>query len=205
MMRTSDISPRMFENDFLDFFSRTPWYLVPLVWLPIHTGLVLHATSHGVSPWVTAAAWATGVLTWSLSEYWLHRTLFHWEPDTWWGPKLHFFLHGIHHVHHKDPYRLVMPPAVSLALGAVFYAMFWTVAQIGALGGLSTGWHLGAFSGFVVGYVVYDCMHYALHHFKPRGAWMKRLRAHHMNHHHNNPDRKFGVSNMFWDRVFGTL
>ncbi|MCB9680958.1 MAG: sterol desaturase family protein [Alphaproteobacteria bacterium] len=205
MMRASDISPKMFDNPFLDFFSRTHWLVVPALWLPIAAALVWGATTYGTAWWVIATSFAGGLVAWSLAEYWLHRTLFHWEPQTSWGPFFHFMIHGVHHKWHKDPYRLVMPPAVSLVLGAIFFAVFQGLGLLGTLAGVAMGWHLAGFAGFVVGYVTYDCTHYMLHHFKPRTTYMKRLRAHHMNHHHNDPDHKFGVSSMVWDRVFGTV
>ena len=39
-MRASELSPRMFESDFVDFFSRTPWWTVPLIWVPVSLGLL---------------------------------------------------------------------------------------------------------------------------------------------------------------------
>jgi sterol desaturase/sphingolipid hydroxylase (fatty acid hydroxylase superfamily) len=205
MMRASDVSPRMFDNDFLDFFSRTHWLVVPILWLPISAALCWWASSKGIGAPEIAGTYVAGVLLWSVSEYWLHRTLFHWIPETWWGPKLHFLLHGVHHQWHQDPYRLVMPPAISLTLGAIFYGIIAAVAWVASLLGVPTGWEIGTFAGFILGYVTYDCTHYYVHHFRPTSKYMKRLRAHHMNHHHNDPDRKFGVSTMVWDRVFGTL
>lgn len=204
-MRASDVSPRMFDNDVLDFFSRTHWLAVPIVYLPIVAALVAQGVAVGAPLLAVATTFVAGFVAWTLTEYWLHRTAFHWEPDTWWGPKFHFLVHGVHHVHHKDPYRLVMPPAVSLTLAVVFYGVFWAAAQGLALAGVDPSWHWSGYAGFVLGYVVYDCMHYMLHHFRPRTRWMKQLRAHHMNHHHNHPELKFGVSSMVWDRVFGTL
>lgn len=203
MMRASDVSPRMFDNDFLDFFSRTHWLAVPILYLPFVAWLLWQGAVAGVSWPLAVVAAAFGMIVWSLTEYWLHRTVFHWEPDTWWGPKFHFLVHGVHHVHHKDPYRLVMPPAVSIVLAVVFYACFWLFG-LASSPFVSPSWYLPAYAGFVLGYVQYDCTHYMLHHWKPRTSWMKALRAHHMNHHHNHPERKFGVSSMFWDRVFGT-
>lgn len=205
MLSASDISPKMFENPFLDFFSRTPWWAVPALYLPYAALLVWWGIDAGTGAALAVLMIPTGFVLWTLAEYWLHRTLFHWEPDTWWGPKLHFFLHGVHHVHHRDPYRLVMPPAASAVLAVVFYYTFLALGMAGhSLLGIDPSWYLPCFAGFVVGYVTYDVMHYALHHFRPRSAWMKRLRAHHMNHHHNHPELKFGVSNQFWDKVFGT-
>ena len=203
MMRASEVSPKMFDNEFVDFFSRTHWLVVPALYLPLVLATTWQAWATGLGLIPLVATFAIGFAIWTLTEYWLHRTAFHWEPDTWWGPKLHFFLHGVHHTWHQDPYRLVMPPAVSLVLAVVFYGMF------AAAGGLlapvlGASWYLSAYAGFVLGYVNYDCTHYIIHHWKPSSARMKKLRAHHMNHHFNNPERKFGVSFMLWDRAFGT-
>jgi sterol desaturase/sphingolipid hydroxylase (fatty acid hydroxylase superfamily) len=142
---------------------------------------------------------AGGWLAWTLTEYWLHRTFFHWVPNTSWGARMHFFVHGVHHDWPDDRYRLVMPPAVSGILFVLFMAIFYAV-----LGGV---WMFPFYSGFVFGYTVYDCTHYATHHFKPRSArlkWFKRLASHHMNHHFQHKPRKYGVSTTLWDHVFGT-
>ena len=205
MMRASDVSPRMFDNDFVDFFSRTHWASIPVVFLPIAAVAFGVSVSQGVSLLITLPAFAVGFVLWTLTEYWLHRTAFHWTPNTSWGPRFHFLMHGVHHTHHRDPYRLVMPPAVGLTLAVVFFGMFWGLGQLGASLAIHPGWYLGAYSGFVVGYVTYDCTHYYLHHARPTSSRMKRLRAHHNNHHHNHTDTKFGVSTTVWDRVFGTL
>jgi sterol desaturase/sphingolipid hydroxylase (fatty acid hydroxylase superfamily) len=144
---------------------------------------------------VAAAGW----LTWTLTEYWLHRTFFHWVPNTSWGPRMHFFVHGVHHDWPDDRYRLVMPPAVSGILFVLFMGIFY--ALLGAV------WMFPFYAGFVFGYTVYDCTHYATHHFKPRSArlkWFKRLASHHMNHHFQHKPRKYGVSTTLWDHVFGT-
>lgn len=207
LSRPSEESPRMFESDFIDQFSRTPWLLVPAIHFPIVGAILWHAATLGVPVLTTSLAFVVGAVLWTLTEYWLHRTLFHWTPDTSWGPKFHFYSHGVHHKWHQDRFRLVMPPPISLFLALVFYGLFKGAAALGALAGFGTGWHWGGFAGFVVGYVVYDCMHYILHHWRPRTLWMKKLRAHHMAHHHNPAyaEKKFGVSNTLWDHVFGTM
>jgi sterol desaturase/sphingolipid hydroxylase (fatty acid hydroxylase superfamily) len=50
----------------------------------------------------------------------------------------------------------------------------------------------------------YDLTHYYLHHFSPRSEYGRRLKKNHMLHHFKDPERRFGVSNMVWDKVFGT-
>jgi sterol desaturase/sphingolipid hydroxylase (fatty acid hydroxylase superfamily) len=203
MMRASEVSPKMFENEFLDFFSRTHWLAVPIVYLPLVAWLTWSALAGGVGVLPALGLFAVGFVLWTLTEYWLHRTVVHWEPDNDLGRKFHFLVHGVHHTFHQDPYRLVMPPAVSLSLAVVFYGIF-ALAGAALAPWIGPAAFLAAYAGFVLGYVNYDCMHYILHHWKPKSARMKRLRAHHMNHHHNNPDRKYGVSFQIWDTVFRT-
>ncbi len=202
--KATEESPRMFESDFLDAFTRIPWWVVPLIFAPIVTGLIYVAMAvQGVALAFVAVQFAAGFVVWTLAEYWLHRTLFHWTPDTWWGAKFHFILHGVHHDWFKDRYRLVMPPAVSLALAAVFFGSYWAIAQAAAPLA-DPSWVYAFMAGKIVGYVNYDVTHYYIHHGKPSLSFYKKLRHHHNNHHHANPERKFGVSFTVWDRVFGT-
>ena len=67
---------------------------------------------------------SAGSLIWTLTEYWLHRLVFHWEPKFRGGDRLHFIIHGVHHDHPNDALRLVMPPAVSIPLAALFFGLF---------------------------------------------------------------------------------
>lgn len=195
MMRATPESPRMFESDFIDAFSRVPWFVVPILYVPIIAGLFAYGVVSGVSLAVAIPLFGAGFFVWTLTEYWLHRTLFHWIPATSWGPKMHFILHGVHHDWVNDRYRLVMPPAASLALGVLFYALYYALMGVLAF---------PFFAGKVAGYLTYDMIHYYVHHGRPSTKMMKRLKAHHMNHHHNKDGRKYGVSSTVWDHVFGT-
>lgn len=198
MFGASEESPRMFESDFLDLFSRTHFLIVPLLYLPATAYLIYRSIAmYELSALTTAGLFVAGFVAWTLTEYWLHRTFFHWIPETKWGPKLHFFVHGVHHDWPRDKYRLVMPPAVSITLFVVFL-LFWTLT----LG--EYGW--GVHAGYVIGYVFYDLTHYYIHHGKPKSKFFKKLRRHHMSHHFNKKyhERRYGVSNRFWDKIFGT-
>lgn len=198
MFGASDDSPRMFESDFIDFFSRTHWAVVPGLYVPASAFLIYQSLAvYEVSWWVTALLVLGGAVAWTLTEYWLHRTFFHWIPQTSWGPRMHFLVHGVHHDSPNDRYRLVMPPAVSITLFFVFGALWYLV--LGAY-----GWAFHA--GFTIGYMVYDLMHYYVHHGKPTSKTVKLLRRHHMSHHFNEKfhERRFGVSTRFWDRIFRT-
>ena len=129
MMRATPESPRMFKSDLFDFFSRVAWWVVPVIYVPMIVGLLAWGFLSGASPLWMPLQFALGIVIWSLTEYWLHRTLFHWIPNDTWGAKMHFFLHGVHHDWPKDRYRLVMPPAASLSLAAVFFACYFALAM----------------------------------------------------------------------------
>jgi sterol desaturase/sphingolipid hydroxylase (fatty acid hydroxylase superfamily) len=138
-----------------------------------------------------------GYVTWTLFEYWLHRLVFHFEPEDGLGARLHWMIHGVHHDHPNDPKRLVMPPSVSVPLALGCYVVFWAV--LGADRATAFG------AGFFAGYLLYDMIHYHVHHHRPR-TWVGRtLRELHMRHHFQDDERGFGISAPYWDRVFGTL
>ena len=58
--------------------------------------------------------------------------------------------------------------------------------------------------GFVIGYLVYASIHYAIHAHKPPKG-LEYLWRHHNLHHFKYPDRAFGVSSPLWDMIFGTM
>ncbi len=188
-------SPRMFDNELLDKLSRVHPAVVPVIYVPAIVVLVVLGFVHGVG--VIAALWIPGgYLFWTLTEYWLHRIVFHFEPEQGIGARLHWVIHGVHHDHPNDPLRLVMPPSVSIPLAALFLWLFSLV--IGSPGFLPFG------AGFLVGYLIYDMLHYHVHHHRPTTAIGKKLRELHMRHHFQNHERGYGVSAPFWDHVFRT-
>jgi dihydroceramide fatty acyl 2-hydroxylase len=190
-------SPPLFENRFLDFFSRIHPAVPALIFVPAIIALVTLGAREGQGAGELVLLVAAGLLLWTLAEYWLHRKLFHWEPDHPVGRRLHFIIHGVHHDHPNDKLRLVMPPAASIPLAALFFGAFYLVF------GLPTAYPL--FAGFLVGYLAYDYTHYYLHHFVPRSDLGKRLREQHMRHHFQDHRYGFGVSSPLWDVVFRTL
>lgn len=197
MPPASSQSPPMFERELVDRFSRVHWSVVPLLFVPGALGALGYGIYLGTGPAQALGLVLAGALVWTLTEYWLHRTLFHWQPRGRFGERMHFILHGVHHQWPRDRYRLVMPPAVSIALYVLFLSGFRVL-----MGNAAYAFH----AGFVGGYIFYDLMHYYMHHGHPKVAWIKRLRRHHMVHHSPNlaSHAKFGVSCTLWDHVFRT-
>ncbi len=197
MLKATPESPRMFQSDFLDLFSRTHWSVVPIIWLPVCALMFWHSvanTSTGLA--LSLALTVAGFVAWTLTEYWLHRLFFHWQPGGKLGERMHFLVHGVHHTWPSDKYRLVMPPAVSISLYSLFLGIFY--ALFGSQ--YVWSWH----TGFVLGYVFYDVTHYYLHHYTPKSAYGVRLKKNHMLHHFKDHDSRYCVSNLVWDKLFGT-
>ncbi len=188
-------SPRMFESDLLDKLSRVHPAVPPVLFGPA----ILFGLVYGIvkgSGWLILVWLLAGYLFWTLTEYWLHRIVFHFEPEKGIGARLHWIIHGVHHDHPNDPMRLVMPPSVSVPLASLFVLGFYAV--VGSPAYLPFG------AGFLSGYLFYDMLHYHVHHHRPKTALGKRLRELHMRHHFQNHERGYGVSAPFWDHVFRT-
>ncbi len=119
-------SPRMFDSDLLDKLSRVHPIVPPLLFVPAIVVLLVEgfftASAGSAPPWLLG-----GYLFWTLTEYWLHRLVFHFEPQRGIGARLHWIIHGVHHDHPNDPLRLVMPPSVSVPLSALFVLGFYAV------------------------------------------------------------------------------
>jgi dihydroceramide fatty acyl 2-hydroxylase len=197
MSRSDELrsSPRMFASDRLDRLTRAHPALPAAVFTPpIAVLAVLGARE--LAPLVALGLGAAGYALWTLTEYWMHRVVFHFEPDAGLGARLHWMIHGVHHEHPGDPRRLVMPPAVSVPLALGFFGLF--VLALGTPGAYP--WT----AGFLSGYVVYDVTHYRLHHGRPRTRLGRRLRELHMRHHFEDDTRGFGISAPYWDSAFGT-
>ncbi len=188
-------SPPMFESRLLDACSRVHPSVPVILFLPAIAILLTLATERVSAGWVVALTMG-GYLFWTLTEYWMHRIVFHFEPEDGIGARLHWIIHGVHHDHPNDRMRLVMPPSVSVPLAIVFYLVFLVVL------GTASAPAFGA--GFLAGYLIYDMTHYHVHHHTPRTRVGRRLRELHMRHHFQDDTRGFGVSAPWWDQVFGT-
>ncbi len=193
----SQESTRMFKSNFLELFSKIHFATPLILFLPVvgffiyKSVFVFHLALLPIILLIVA-----GVFIWSLTEYLMHRFLFHYHPTSSFGKRLHFIFHGVHHDYPNDAKRLVMAPAVSIPLAFIYYYSFRFL--------IGEQFVAPFFSGFVSGYLFYDMTHYAIHHFSfKNGLWM-RIKKHHMVHHYKDDHNGYGVSSKFWDIVFRT-
>ena len=193
-----DESARLFKSDFLEMFTHVHWSVPIILFGPVVTYLLYRATlEHAITLGTGAGLFVAGLFVWTLAEYLLHRFVFHYEPRSEWGKKLHFLMHGVHHDYPNDSKRLVLPPSVSIPLALLFYGLYLLI--------LGPVYVYPFFAAFLVGYICYDTLHYATHHSRMRGAALQWLKHHHVRHHYQDPNKGYGVSSPLWDFVFGTI
>ncbi|KAK8704623.1 hypothetical protein V6N13_048242 [Hibiscus sabdariffa] len=189
--------PRFFESDFWEFLTLTVWWAIPTIWLPVVCWCISMSVRMGHTFPQIALMVAFGIFAWTLVEYILHRFLFHIETKSYWGNTIHYLLHGCHHKHPMDGLRLVFPPAAA----AILCILFWHLIKLFATPSTTPA----LFGGGLLGYVMYDCTHYYLHHGQPTNQVPKNLKKYHLNHHFRIQNKGYGITSSFWDRVFGTL
>ena len=197
---------RLFKSDFLEFFSHIKPWVVLVVYIPFSCFLITRAvirfSAAGISSLWMLPAMVGGWVAWTFIEYTLHRFLFHYHPKSERFKRIFFFTHGVHHTQPMCKTRLVMPPVISLPIALFFYIVYWCLFSVVLRQPL---WLLPVFSGSVLGYVIYDMVHYILHHAKLKKGYLAMCRRQHMRHHVTCPNMRFGVSMPLWDYVFGTM
>ena len=192
-----DETVRMFESDFLESLSKVH-YAVPLI---IFIPAILYILYLGIFTFNIPAISVIGLIIfglfiWTITEYLLHRFVFHMKLKSELGARIHFIFHGVHHDYPSDSKRLVMPPSVSIPLAALFYFLFrFLIGDV---------FIYPFFAGFLIGYLFYDMTHYAVHHFNMHGKFWLAIKNHHIKHHFQDPDKGYGVSSPLWDYVFRT-
>ena len=192
-----DETVRMFKSDFMEAFSRVHFTVPLYIYVPvILVMLYLSIFVYYIAAINIVGLFVGGVAAWTLTEYLLHRFIFHYKAKSEFGKKIHFIFHGVHHDYPSDSKRLVMPPSVSIPLAVLFFFIFRLI-----FGEILM---LPFFAGFILGYLFYDISHYAIHHFNMHSKFWLAIKNHHMLHHYQDEYKGYGVSSPFWDYVFRT-
>jgi sterol desaturase/sphingolipid hydroxylase (fatty acid hydroxylase superfamily) len=188
---------QLFENPALETLTKTHPLIIWAMYMPIISGFPIFAYRqfNMTGAWI-AAIFLIGVFTWTLFEYIMHRWVFHMVAESDRAKHIVYIIHGNHHHYPRDRERLFMPPVPSLILACSLFGFFY----------LLMGTYVFAFfPGFLLGYLLYGSMHYAIHAWNPPFKWMKPLWRNHHLHHYKNDHLGFGVSTTIWDRLFGTM
>jgi len=187
---------RLFENKYLEMLTKGNPIVIWSMYIPILSYLVYRSqTVYQIPALTTFLLFFSGILYWTFFEYLAHRYIFHWVSENVKIQKVAYIMHGNHHEYPRDRDRLFMPPVPSLILSSTLFGLHYL---------LLGNYNWAFFPGFMFGYLLYASMHYAIHAFEPPFAFMKPLWRNHQMHHYRNEHLGFGVSNTFWDKVFGT-
>ncbi len=196
-----DGQAQIFKNPFLERLTKTnPVQNIIVYGVTIAAMLYVAVAIQHIPIVNTLVLFIGAMFVWTLAEYLLHRYVFHFVNENKMVQRFHFVMHGSHHEYPKDTERLLMPPVPGLILASILFLFFYLLFS---LFGVST-WTWAFFPGFFLGYLLYSFVHRATHVYKPPKGF-EHLWAHHSLHHYKYPNRCFGVSNTFWDKVFGTM
>jgi len=150
-----------------------------------------------------ALAWfGLGIFAWTLVEYLVHRYVLHGRfPDGpgAWQHFLHTHFDHLHWEHHerpwdgehingtiKDTFRFVLPMAAVSFLAPPFTASMFV-------------------AGLIQSYIVEEWVHHSVHFYDFGGPYWRYIVRHHRFHHSPMGEQVgYGLTNGFWDIVFGT-
>ncbi len=203
-------------------FSRTPWSgrkyfldkmtLRELVWAYVTypaiqvygliglAGVALTVYWGGSPAALIASAIAT-VVVYPVVWYLLHRFVLHgrWLYK---HPQTAALWKRIHFDHHQDPNDL----------GVLFGALSTTLPTILVVT-IPIGWLIGgpgpaafAAAAGMATTCFYEFCHCIQHlPFTPKSTFLRRIKRNHLAHHFHSEHGNFGITNFFWDRIFGTF
>lgn len=188
---------QLFKNQYLEYLTKTHPLIIWGIYTPVIAYMCYYSYSNlSLKALTVFLVFVSGIFFWSLTEYIMHRFVFHSHPSSERGKRIAYVMHGNHHEFPRDKERLFMPAVPSVLLASVFFSIFYL-----AMGNYAFSF----FPGFMLGYLMYGTMHYAIHAWNPPFKWMKGLWRNHHLHHYKHEDLGFGVSSTLWDHVFGTM
>ncbi|MEM7570257.1 MAG: sterol desaturase family protein [Pseudomonadota bacterium] len=175
-------------------------YYAIQAYLVLAAGSIYVAVSQSTAPWLEGLSAAVAVVLYPLAWYTLHRFVLHGQylfksrltAKVW---------KRIHFDHHQDPNHLEI----------LFGALYTTLPTI-ALITLPTGYLInglsGAASAFAAGLLTtcfYEFCHCIQHlSYTPKNKFIAEMKRLHMAHHFHDETGNFGITNFFWDKLFGT-
>ncbi|NQZ74997.1 MAG: sterol desaturase family protein [Ekhidna sp.] len=196
--RSKNSTSRLYQNDLMETLSRSPFWLPLVVFVPVICFLTYNGfSSLGSGNILKGILLAiVGFFFWTLIEYVIHRFLFHYEAKSKFWKRFIYVVHGIHHDHPDDLTRLVFPVSVSIPMFVIIYFLTDLIPWS------QNAYHAIFFAFFMLSYLCYDMIHYATHATSFENKLFMTIKKHHMSHHFQKSDSKYGVSSSLWDFIF---
>jgi sterol desaturase/sphingolipid hydroxylase (fatty acid hydroxylase superfamily) len=140
----------------------------------------------------TPFALVAGALSWSATEYLLHRFAMHEMRGKGLASREHL-------KHHADV-TYFAPASKKLLSAAGTTAVAYPLATTLA----GRRWATAFTSGLIATYFWYEVVHRRLHTHPPTHRYGRWARRSHLHHHFGSPMRNHGVTSPVWDKAFGT-
>ena len=156
------------------------------------------AAREDLAAWKIVLLLVSGVLSWGLIEYVLHRFIFHHHARSRLGRKLIYHAHLSHHENPEANNRHFASLLLSAPIATGYWLLSWALTE-----SLAAASYL--FIGMSGGYFYYQWLHFHCHHHKSRRRFLKYLRRYHLLHHYKTPELRFGVTSPLFDLLFGTF
>ena len=187
---------QIFKNQYLEYLTKTHPLVIWGLYLPIIVFFLFYSSfKFEFSFLQISLLFLAGIFFWTFFEYIMHRFVFHWTSDNPRIQRISYVMHGNHHEFPRDKQRLFMPPVPSIIIASLVFAIMYVLIK---------SYTFSFFPGFILGYLLYGSMHYAIHAWNPPFMWMKPIWRNHHLHHYKSDHQGFGVSSHIWDKVFGT-
>lgn len=187
---------QIFRSKYLEYLTKTHPLVIWSMYLPVIIFLLYYAyiklSFSGIG---ITFIFLGGIVFWTFFEYIMHRFVFHIVSENPRIKRIAYVMHGNHHEFPRDRQRLFMPAVPSIIISSSVFLIMYVLMGNNVF---------VFFPGFILGYLLYASIHYAIHTWRPPFKWMKPIWRNHHLHHYKNEDRGFGVSSHLWDKVFGT-
>jgi 4-hydroxysphinganine ceramide fatty acyl 2-hydroxylase len=155
-----------------------------VLWLVSHAFAHRHARLGALE---FAGYAGVGLLSWTLTEFLLHRYIYHLWPS---------FLTAGHALHHQSPRALIGVPWYLTTIALVLLYEVLAIPLRPSATGVVMGFNW-------LGYIFYCVAHHGSHHWSFKRGWLKKMKRHHLIHH-AHPQYNWGFTTPLWDALFGT-
>jgi sterol desaturase/sphingolipid hydroxylase (fatty acid hydroxylase superfamily) len=176
-------------------------YYAIQMYIAVAIGGFAYAFASGAPLAPLALTAAVSALAYPLAWYLIHRYVLHgnWLAKS---PLTAQLWKRIHFDHHQDPHDL------HILFGALYNTLPTIASVTIPIGYVIAGWP-GVAMGLAMGCTItcfYEFCHCIEHlSYKPKNKILLNMKQRHMAHHFHSERGNFGITNFFWDRVFGTL
>ena len=140
---------QLFQNRYLEYLTKTHPLVIWGMYIPIIAFMLFYSASEiNLPPSYIVLIFLSGMLTWSLFEYIIHRYVFHFMAESERAMKIVYIIHGNHHEYPRDKQRLFMPAVPSIIMAAIIFSLLYFLSYLFG----ATQIAFPFFPGFVFGY-----------------------------------------------------